>query len=78
MADKVHLHTAAQAERTVRVSMPAAALYDFDRFVEIQKKILDILGCPCTSGFDIRYDFPDRFVVDAGLNVHTPGVELQY
>jgi hypothetical protein len=60
---------ATAAAGPVYVKMPSAALYDFDRFVEVQKNILDLLGCPCTSGFDIRYIHHDRFVVNERLEV---------
>ena len=60
---------AAAAARPVVVNMPSDALYDFDKFVRVQKSILDLLGCPCTSGFDIRYLNHDRFVVTPDLKV---------
>lgn len=64
-----NINLAATAAGPIYVKMPGAALYDFDRFVEVQKSILDLLGCPCTSGFDIRYIHHDRFVVNPELEV---------
>ncbi|MFB9243461.1 hypothetical protein IV454_23530 [Massilia antarctica] len=56
--------------RTVNVSLPTQVYFDLDQFQKIQKELLGQLGCPaCTSGFDIRYDFQRRFIVNANLAV---------
>lgn len=58
----------------IRVSMPAASLYDLDRFQKIQKEILGRLGCGgCTSGLDIRWDFTRNFHVDEKAQIHELG-----
>jgi hypothetical protein len=57
-------------DRIVRVKVPAATLYDIDKMVQIQKRILGELGCAaCCSGHDIRYEVERHFTVDAKLNV---------
>lgn len=62
--------SAAAVSRSVRVTLPREVAYDLDRFTKAQKDILGKLGClACCSGFDIRWDFEQRFVVDAKLNV---------
>ena len=62
--------TAAAVSKSVRVALPREVAYDLDRFSKIQKDILGKLGClACCSGFDIRWEFEQRFVVDAKLNV---------
>jgi hypothetical protein len=61
--------------KTVRVSLPAAIAFDLDRFQEVQRSILDRLGCrACCSGWDIRFDLQRRFVVDDQLNIREFGV----
>ena len=56
--------------QVVRVSIPKEVAYALDRFQEVQKDILDKLGCRgCCSGFDIRWEFERRFVVDNQSNV---------
>lgn len=55
------------AMRHVHVKVPAKVAYDLDEFMEIQRSILDRLGCQaCCSGFDIRWDIQRDFRVDAG------------
>ncbi len=52
--------------RQVTVKLPQKIAYDFDRFVEVQKSILDRLGCQaCCSDIDIRWDIEREFVVGA-------------
>lgn len=52
--------------RQVTVKLPQKIAYDFDKFVEIQKSILDRLGCQaCCSDIDIRWDIERDFVVGA-------------
>ncbi len=64
----------APVSKTVNVSLPANVAYDFDKFVEVQRSILDRLGCmACCSGFDIRWDLATRFSVDEQLNVTETG-----
>ena len=59
------------ATNLVRVSMPAEAYFNLDKFQRVQKDILGRLGCPaCTSGYDIRYTLHRRFLVDEKLNVN--------
>jgi len=74
MSEKVEVAdakvSAVAVSRSVRVTLPREVAYDLDRFTKIQKDILGKLGClACCSGFDIRWDFEQRFVVDAKLNV---------
>ena len=54
---------------TVRVSLPADVAYNFDKFQRVQKDILGRLGCPCCSGWDIRWDVFRNFYVDEKLNI---------
>lgn len=59
--------------RTVQVSVPASVAFDLDRFQEMQRSILDKLGCgACCSGWDIRFDLQRQFLVDEKLNVREP------
>ena len=52
--------------RQVRVAIPAKIAYDLDAFIELQKSILDRLGCQaCCSDFDIRWDIQRDFRVNA-------------
>lgn len=54
----------------VHVSIPVSVAYDFDKFVKIQRSILERLGCSaCTSGHDIRFDIHQNFAVDEKLNI---------
>jgi hypothetical protein len=58
------------AARTVRVTLPREVAYNLDQFQAVQKDILGKLGClACCSGFDIRWEFDQRFLVDSKLNV---------
>lgn len=58
------------ATKPIRVTIPAEVVFDLERFQKVQKDILGRLGCmACTSGFDIRYEFERRFIVDANLDV---------
>ena len=60
----------ASAARTVRVTLPREVAYNLDQFQAVQKDILGKLGClACCSGFDIRWEFDQRFLVDSKLNV---------
>jgi hypothetical protein len=57
-------------ERVVRVRLPREVAYDLNKFVDVQKEILDRLGCgACCSGFDIRWDLAREFAVDDKLDV---------
>jgi hypothetical protein len=61
---------AAGNANVVRVSLPAAAYFELDRFQKIQKDILGRLGClACCSGWDIRWDLQRRFQVDEKFNI---------
>ncbi|EIJ36927.1 hypothetical protein [Thiothrix nivea] len=61
------------APKIVRVKIPAKAAYNFDALVKINKAVLGRLGCEnCHSGFDIRHEFEQEFLVDANLNVRAP------
>lgn len=66
--------SAAYKGTPVNVAVPAKVAYDYDQFVEVQRSILDRLGClACCSGFDIRWDLATRFSVDERLNVKELG-----
>lgn len=57
-------------DKTIRVTVPATAMYDLDQMQKIQREVLGRLGCPaCCSGFDIRFDLARRFMVDEDLVV---------
>jgi len=50
--------------------MPIRVLNDIDQFQKAQRGLLERLGCQgCTSGFDIRYEFIRKFIVDEQLNI---------
>ena len=52
------------------MKIPVEVAYDYDKFVKVQRNILEELGClACCSGWDIRWDIENRFVVDKQLNV---------
>ena len=56
--------------KIVRVSIPASVANDLGKFNKVQKDILGRLGCmACCSGWDIRYDLEQRFLVDTKLKV---------
>jgi hypothetical protein len=58
------------ANQTVRVKVPAAFLFDFDKMSQVLKKTLVELGHgACCSGFDIRFEVETNFVVDSKLNI---------
>ncbi|MBO3751918.1 hypothetical protein J5X84_38110 [Streptosporangiaceae bacterium NEAU-GS5] len=60
--------------RVIHVTIPAEIADDLDRFQDLQRTVLDRLGCRgCTSGFDIRYDIARRFVVTPELEVRELG-----
>jgi hypothetical protein len=60
--------------RSVRVRLPAEVAFDLDKFQEVQKSILDELGCrACCSGWDIIWDTQRDFIVDRELNVRGGG-----
>jgi hypothetical protein len=64
-------HNRASIARTVRVSIPHKVSFDLPRMQKITAEILGRLGCGlCHSGFDIRWNFEDRFVLDQKLEVH--------
>lgn len=63
-----------QMARTVRVTIPASVAFDLDRFQEVQRSILDKLGCrACCSGWDIRFDLQRRFLVDEQAKIREVG-----
>jgi len=58
------------SDKIVYVSMPQKALNDLEQFQQVQRGILERLGCQaCCSGFDIRYDITRRFIVDDKLQI---------
>lgn len=68
--EQVRTVPVAGASNLVRVSLPAAAYYNLDRFQVVQRDILERLGCGgCHSGFDIRYALQRQFVVNEQLVV---------
>lgn len=59
--------------RTVQVSLPASVAFDIDRFQDIQRSILDKLGCgACCSGWDITFDLQRQVLVNEKLNIREP------
>ena len=67
IADKL-----ASTTKTVRVTIPKEVAYNLDSFTKVQRDILGKLGClACCSGWDIRWDFEQRFVVDQNLNIQS-------
>jgi hypothetical protein len=69
------LMTQALPTNVVQVTLPASAYFNLDRFQKVQATVLGRLGhSSCTSGFDIRYDFAKRFVVDEKLNINEVSV----
>ena len=55
----------------ISVRVPASAVFNLDKFQEIQKDVLRRLGCgACTSGHDIRWLLEQKFFVDEQLNLH--------
>ncbi|MDH6574192.1 hypothetical protein M2160_009299 [Streptomyces sp. SAI-117] len=56
----------------VNVTVPVKVFHDLDAIQEVQRKVLDQLGCrACCSGWDIRFDVARQFLVDERLNVRT-------
>jgi hypothetical protein len=54
----------------VNVHVPLDLMWDFDKFVEVHKKVLGKLGCmACTSGFDIRWRPERELIVNPELEV---------
>jgi hypothetical protein len=50
---------------TIRVSAPAAVLFDLEKFQRAQASILGRAGCPtCTSGLDLQWQALVDFEVD--------------
>lgn len=59
---------------TVRVALPVSVAYDLDKIQEVQRSILDRLGCmACCSGWDIRFDVQRDFLVDRNLKIREVG-----
>lgn len=59
--------------RTVHVTLPVSVAFDLDRFQEVQRSILDRLGCQaCCSGWDIRFDIQRRFLIDDKMTIREP------
>jgi len=72
-----HLTLNRLESNVVRVSVPAAVAYNFDKFSKIQKDILGKLGCmACTSGWDIRWQLERNFLVDEKLNIQVVGPDI--
>jgi hypothetical protein len=60
--------------KAIQVSLPVSVAFDLDKFQEVQKSILDRLGCQaCCSGWDIRWDIQRHFHIDEGLNLRELG-----
>ncbi len=56
--------------RTVYIKIPGRVAFDLKSMHRVTETILGRLGCPgCHSGFDLRFDFIDEFIVDEELNV---------
>lgn len=56
--------------REIAVHVPVEVLHSLDRLQEVQRSVLDKLGCQaCCSGFDIRWMAFDQFVVTPDLEV---------
>ena len=59
-----------QSSRTVRVKLPVAVANDLKKFQIVQKDILGRLGClACCSGWDIRWEIENTFLVDEKLKI---------
>jgi len=57
-------------ERTVRVVVPAKVAFDLTSMQRVTANVLQRLGCDeCHSGWDIRYELENRFLVDEKLRV---------
>lgn len=56
--------------RPVSIRVPMKVAYDLKALNRVTESILGRLGCPeCHSGFDLRFDWIDEFIVDDKLNV---------
>ena len=56
--------------REIAVHVPIEVLHDLERLQKVQSSVLGKLGCQaCCSGFDIRWQAFDEFVVTSDLEV---------
>lgn len=56
--------------RAISIKIPARAAYDLKSMNRITETVLGRLGCPeCHSGFDLRFEWIEDFIVDEELNV---------
>ena len=56
----------------VEVHLPAKVGFDLERFQEVQRRVFDRLGhSMCVSGFDIRWRFEQRLLVDDDLAIRS-------
>lgn len=64
-----------QAERPVRISIPASVAYDLDKFQTSVANLAEILGCyKCLSGRACIFMLEDLFVINPEtLQVHGMG-----
>lgn len=54
----------------VSIRVPLKVAFDLKSLHRVTETVLGRLGCPnCHSGFDLRFDWIDEFVVDEELNV---------
>ena len=59
--------------RTVYVRIAPGIAGNLKKFQKAQASILDRLGCPCTSGYDIRWLQEENFLVNEAGIVKTVG-----
>ena len=68
--DTVPLPESPTSARVVQVRVPAKVAFDLRSMQKVTKTVLERLGHPnCHSGWDIRIELENRFLVDEKLNV---------
>ena len=58
---------------TVYVRIASGIAGDLKKFQKAQATILNRLGCPCTSGYDIRWIQEENFLVNEAGQVKSLG-----
>jgi hypothetical protein len=70
--DVIHRLSPTADTHVVEVHLPAKVGFDLERFEEVQRRIFDRLGhSMCVSGFDIRWKFEQRLLVDDDLAIRS-------